>query len=174
VCSWANIWPGGTESIKRSPYIVHPNSFDNWERTAVEMMAINGMDPDRYELVPQTSNALMADIYRRADVAVFPNRCEAGTNMVMTEVMASGIPVIASYATRQREVLAPSHAYCLDQGDTLEDGWFEPSVDSIQHAIETAYNRRDFLCDIGLAGSRFIERFTWAKTAEALISACQH
>ena len=92
--------------------------------------------------------------------------------MVMTEAMASGIPVIGSYATGHLDVLSSSHAYCLEDGVTLRNGWFEPSVDGIQAALENAYHRREHLHLLGLAGARFVKRFTWAKTAAILIDAC--
>jgi glycosyltransferase involved in cell wall biosynthesis len=172
ICSWANEWRESLETVRLSRQIVLPTHFDDWRRTSVEMMAANGIAPNRYELLDHTDHSLMVKQYHRADVAVFPNRCEGGTNMVMTEAMASGIPVIGSYATGHLDVLSSSHAYCLEDGVTLRNGWFEPSVDGIQAALENAYHRREHLHLLGLAGARFVKRFTWAKTAAILIDAC--
>ena len=47
----------------------------------------------------------MPDVLRRADVALFPNRCEGGTNLVAMEAAAVGVPVVLSANTGHLDVI---------------------------------------------------------------------
>ena len=38
----------------------------------------------------------MASLLKQSDLAVFPNRCEGGTNLVAMEAIACGIPTVLS------------------------------------------------------------------------------
>ena len=42
------------------------------------------------------NSAQMASLLKQADLAVFPNRCEGGTNLVAMEAIACGIPTVLS------------------------------------------------------------------------------
>ena len=42
------------------------------------------------------NSAQMASLLKQADIAVFPNRCEGGTNLVAMEAIACGIPTVLS------------------------------------------------------------------------------
>jgi glycosyltransferase involved in cell wall biosynthesis len=48
----------------------------------------------------------------RADVAVFPNRCEGGMNLVAMEAIATGVSVILANGTGQADLI-----------DFLPPGW---------------------------------------------------
>ena len=50
--------------------------------------------------------AELRDALRRADVALFPNRCEGGNNLVAMESIASGVPVILSANTGHLDIIA--------------------------------------------------------------------
>ena len=41
----------------------------------------------------------MGAVMQEADVALFPNRCEGGNNLVALEAIASGVPTILSANT---------------------------------------------------------------------------
>ncbi len=69
-------------------HIGRPN-FHAWVERA-------GLKPHQFEYVEPRANWRMAEIYAGCDVAVFPNRCEGGTNFVAMECMACGVPTILS------------------------------------------------------------------------------
>jgi glycosyltransferase involved in cell wall biosynthesis len=48
------------------------------------------------------------------DVAVFPNRCEGGTNLVAMECMACGLPVILSRNTGHLDLIDGDNCFALD------------------------------------------------------------
>ena len=78
-----------------SPYISSApaggdaESISNW----LEEQGI----PSKNFVVPGILNAAqMSSLLKQADLAVFPNRCEGGTNLVAMEAIACGIPTVLS------------------------------------------------------------------------------
>ncbi len=123
----------------------------------------------------------MAEIYRQADVGLFPNRCEAGNNMVMCEFMACGKPVIASYETGHQDVLLHSQLN-LSSGVklTINDAagnatgvWVEPQLDEVLEKLELAYENRDLLSTMGFVARKWLSRFTWEQCAQKLLEALE-
>lgn len=74
-----------------------------------------GMDLDLSEFgdrvvdVGAVPNALMPQIYRECDVAVFPNRAEGGTNLVAMECIACGVPTFLSQDTGHMDLISRSY-----------------------------------------------------------------
>ncbi len=64
-----------------------------------------GLPPDSFIDLPFTHNLLMPWVLRECDMAVFPNRCEGGTNLVAMEAMACGVPTYVAYNTGQKDLV---------------------------------------------------------------------
>ena len=92
------------------------------------------------------------------DIGLFPNRSEGGTNLVMMEYMACGKPVIANYATGQKDVLSEDYAYLTST-----------SIDDIIDKLEYAYHHRDELKVKGIKAREAMIPFTWEKTAKEFL-----
>ncbi len=109
-----------------------------------------GLSADSFIDLPFTHNLLMPAVLRECDMAVFPNRCEGGTNLVAMEAMACGVPTYVSYNTGQKDlvdligcgsfrsqgVVKPSNSM-----KTVED-WGETEVDEVVQAMERTYTNR--------------------------------
>ena len=94
IAAWCNDSPS-VSSIAMSPYVSdapangEAESIGNW----LEAQGI----PRRNIVIPGILNsAQMASLLKQADIAVFPNRCEGGTNLVAMEAIACGIPTVLS------------------------------------------------------------------------------
>ena len=46
-------------------------------------------------------------LLKQADLAVFPNRCEGGTNLVAMEAIACGVPTVLSANSGHLDLLRP-------------------------------------------------------------------
>jgi len=97
------------------------------------------------------------------DIGLFPNRCEGGTNLVMMEYMACGKPVIANYATGQKDVLSNHYAY-LVEGKTDQE-----LIDECLESLENAYHNREVFPDMGVQARDAMLKFTWKKTADKIL-----
>ncbi len=143
------------------------------------LLAARGLDATRvigprFAPVPHDK---MAGIYQRADVGLFPNRCEAGNNMVMCEFMACGKPVIATWETGHRDVL-PASSLNLEFSTTLDvkgpNGqlnavWYEPDLDEVLNLLELAYDHRAQLPEWGAISRDKMRRLTWERCAQELL-----
>lgn len=155
--AWHNPWPQTMASMKDSWLIKHGED-------------LNGLPQDRVISLPAIPNEKLPAVYAQAHIGVFPNRCEAGTNMVMSEFMASGRPVIASMAHGHADVLDGSQ-YLLKTGSYDNAGWFNPEVSDIIAHLEHAYKNREQLAERGLQARKLVERFTWQHAAEKIFAA---
>ena len=129
--------------------------------------AANGIRPDQFLDLGVVPNALLAPILREADAAIFPNRCEGGTNLVAMEAMACGVPTILSANTGHLDLLRDGAALALTDQRPIPSapGWRESSIEEILAALETLYTDRAKARQVGTAGARLLSGLTWAKTA---------
>jgi glycosyltransferase involved in cell wall biosynthesis len=109
----------------------------------------------------------MARVIREADVALFPNRCEGGTNLVAMECLASGVPTIVSDNTGHKDLVATGAPYALTRqlpvaADGIgTEGWGEGDVEEIVEALEHVWADRADARRRGEAGAAAMTRFGW-------------
>ena len=177
VNAWFNHWPGSVGSMWNSPIIRLPAFAGTCEQIIQNVLATNGIDLSRVATLGRLSNAVMPAVYRETDIGLFPNRCEGGTNLVMTEYMACGKPVLAVDATGQHDVLSADHALLIGTGKEIPvkeptgeivASWSEPNLDEMIEKLEWAYHHRDEIKQLGLKGSQFAANLTWERTAKDL------
>src|SRR3546814_14756814 len=65
-----------------------------------------GISRDDVLMIPQVAHDRLGVLMREADVALFPNRAEGGTNLVAMEAMACGVPTILSANTGHPDIVA--------------------------------------------------------------------
>lgn len=121
-----------------SPFGFHGRDFDRTEYGAPPGSHIGkpnfaawlqkaGLKPHQYEIVPPLPNWRMPEVYGGVDVAVFPNRKEGGTNFVLMEAMACGVPCGITHGHGHTDLgLWPAEfqAVCFDyrnDGDLIEE-----------------------------------------------------
>lgn len=109
IAAWHNPWPQTMASMKSSWLIDHEKPFE-------------GLLESRVIKVPAIRNEQTPEVYRMAHVGLFPNRCEAGTNLVMSEFMACARPVIATYAHGHKDVLKQTSEKTWIDCPDCEDG----------------------------------------------------
>jgi len=176
---WYNLWPQSIQLMASSPHIKLPNCDTNsWERYMAAVYKTNDLQADRIKTYGLLPNYILRSIYGCTDVGIFPNRCEGGTNLVLMEYMACGKPVIASYSSGHRDVITQDNAMLLndlkniniyDQNKNLIAKWQEPSLDELVSIIEYAYHHREEIHHIGQKAGEDMKKFTWEKTARALL-----
>lgn len=121
-------------------------------------------------------NGDLSSIYGRCDVALFPNRLEAGTNLCLHENLASGVPCIALDAHGHEDLTGHADYPCTDLtlkeykrvADDRFGEYFEPCVDEIVSKLHYAYVKKQDLLKRRQVISEFGSRFTWDKSAKAM------
>ena len=94
ICCWS-VAEGFSQAFDDS---VHVDCVSDLESRAdvKKWIVQNGIPEDNFILVDHLSAAQIPSLIKQADVAVFPNRCEGGTNLVAMEALCCGLPVLLS------------------------------------------------------------------------------
>jgi len=165
--AWHNPWPATSRGVDAvghtAPLPLTKDGIPDVEGWAVA----NGIKPEQFYNLGFVPNASMPTILREADAAVFPNRCEGGTNLVAMETMACGVPTILSANTGHLDLLQDGAALALTDQRPIPalPGWRESNIEEIVAALETLYTDRTRAATIGAAGAKLLAGMTWTKTA---------
>jgi glycosyltransferase involved in cell wall biosynthesis len=122
-------------------------------------------------------NYVIGPILQDVDVAIFPNRCEGGTNLVAMECMACGVPVILSANTGHLDLIHPDRCLSLNAQSPVTppnsavgvDGWGESDVDEVVEALEAVYSDRKAAKGRAAAAVEFMRDWTWERQVERLV-----
>lgn len=178
-CVWGNPWHAGAsfKLLRHSPYFpampahAGPDGID-WSG----VFADAGLNFDQVQCHDTVEHWALPDIMREADVALFPNRCEGGTNMMAMQAMACGVPCILSANSGHLDIIAagaclPLRAQkpvAMDEPTVSTEGWGESDIDEILECLETVYRDRATAREIGAAGAELMSGLTWRKQIDEL------
>ena len=167
VTGWHSPWPACALTINGNPAVA-PVGLGGDGRCDMTAWAIaNGLSARQFIDVGSVPNHLMGRVLREMDVAVFPNRCEGGTNLVAMESMACGVPTIVSNNTGHLDLAATGAPYVLTRqapvpaGSARTEGWGESDVDEIVALLESAWTDSGEAARRGAAGARAMARWNW-------------
>jgi glycosyltransferase involved in cell wall biosynthesis len=168
--AWHNHWPETARSIDASRRAAPLPLRADGALDSAAWVAANGIKAEQFLDLGVVPNALMPAILREADAALFPNRCEGGTNLVAMEAMACGVPTILSANTGHLDLLKDGAALALADQRPIPavPGWCESNIEEILAALEALYTDRTRAAGIGTAGARLLSGLSWAKTAAEL------
>jgi glycosyltransferase involved in cell wall biosynthesis len=138
----------------------------------------------------------MAAALRDADVALFPNRCEGGTNLVAMEAAAAGVPLVVAATAGQIDLarfleatplangsrsLGPGFQGCValtslrpldPTGAAGRRGWAEVEVDDLVRALDAIYAAGQRGSGAALAAQSAAQRmqsgWTWEHAAQSI------
>ena len=141
-----------------------------------EWAGANGISPEHFHDCGLVPNHLMPKLFSQVDVAVFPNRCEGGTNLVAMEAMASGIPCVLSTNTGHLDLIDEGNCYpLLRQGEitpkagfTGTRDWGESDVAEVVEHFERIYTDRAEARRRGEQATKFMQDWSWEKRTRYL------
>lgn len=172
VAAWHNEWPESMAGIDRMGHVMGRPAVENGRLKSGEWLVHNGLLPGTFVEIGPMPNWAMAPLLRDADLGVFPNRCEGGTNLVAMEAMATGMPCILSANTGHLDLVRSEHCYPLLRQKSVVgcelfngyEGWGESDVDEMVELMELAYRQRDAARAKGLKAAEFMLReWTWER-----------
>ncbi len=176
---WHNLWPQSSDSLKLSPHVDGPPGIgpDGRQKIAA-WAAAHGLDQDAFRDLGLISNAGLAAILHQADAAVFPNRCEGGTNLVAMECLACGVPTVLSANTGHRDLIAGGDLCypLIHQGPVAgfrgnTEGWGETPVDELVDALEQIHVDRGMAAAKAARGADFMTGLSWRRQIDKLLAA---
>jgi len=177
VTAWQSPWPQVARTLDGSSLVAPIPTFDGGRIDVLGWVAVNGIDTWQVVDLGTIPNAQMATVMRETDVAVFPNRCEGGTNQVAVECMACGLPVILSQNTGHLNLIENDNCYPLQSQTPLEGmvagfravpGWGESRVDELEEMLERVFVDRMAARERGRRAAERLSEMTWARTARKM------
>ena len=158
LAAWYNPWPVLVAGIARSRRVQSSPVVDSRGRVHLsDWLRAQGLPDGAFRLVNPLPNRAMAGVLREADTALFPNRCEGGTNMVAMECLACGIPTILSTNTGHLDLVGEVPCYPLWRQGPVEpealgqgvEGWGESDTEEILDHLERIHADRVGAREVG-------------------------
>jgi glycosyltransferase involved in cell wall biosynthesis len=177
VTAWHSQWPGLAESIGESRHAPVPPDVDADGRLRMaDWVIANGVPPDSFVDLGLLRHAALPAVLAECDLAVFPNRCEGGTNLVAMEAMACGVPVILSANTGHLDLIRPGMCQVLETQRPVADpegcrtGWGESDVDELVARMEAVRAGPIHAREAANAAVRVMhEEWTWQRFTTRLL-----
>jgi glycosyltransferase involved in cell wall biosynthesis len=177
LANWYNAWPKITGTMALSPHEPSAPQLVEGRPDIAGWLHAQGLPGDSAVLLDDLPNMMMGSVLREADAALFPNRCEPGTNLVAMEAMACGVPTILSANTGHLDVIDESCLYPLREQRRVRDvpfhrsteGWGESSVDEAVEALERIYANRSEAAARALKAASWMRSFSWPHQIDCLI-----
>jgi glycosyltransferase involved in cell wall biosynthesis len=174
VASWNSPWSTQiAPSINHSKLTQPIQNSPDFASSVKGWVVQNGIDPDQFIDLGAVPNKFMPDVFREVDIAVFPNRCEGGTNLVAMEALSSGLTCIISSNTGHMDIIRNNNCLPLTMQrevppfeDTPTRDWGESDVDEIVALLEKAYTSRSCVDPLNARAS--VAEFTWARSIKTL------
>lgn len=144
VTAWRSLWERQiAQTVNESNVCEQLVPSEDMGRSINEWIIKNGVNLDQVICLESTPNRLMPEVFREVDLAVFPNRCEGGTNLVAMEALAYGLPCLISKNTGHLDIIIKDNCFPLtDQKPIHGEGksdWGESSVPEIVDLMEECY-----------------------------------
>ena len=178
LAAWHNSWPESMAEIATKDHVSGlPATSGDQQQAVTKWLLENGLPKESFLLLPETPNIYMAPIIREADVALFPNRGEGGTNLVAMETLASGIPVILAANSGQLDFADPDICRPLKKQGKVEatiampgvEGWGESDLEEVVEALEEAYSTPEEAKKRATRGVKRMQSFTWEKQIDRFL-----
>jgi tetratricopeptide (TPR) repeat protein/glycosyltransferase involved in cell wall biosynthesis len=175
--AWHNFWPNTMTGLEQAGHVQGLPQVDAKHRLKMtDWLVANDIPTDAFIDLGIVPNPLVGQILREADVALFPNRCEGGTNLAAMESLACGVPTILSANTGHLDLLG-DHCYALRSQNPVQGisayqgfaGWGESDIEEMLETLEAVYANRNAAQQRGAAAAQFMQDWTWERQMPRLL-----
>ncbi|AFY70653.1 glycosyl transferase family 9 [Thalassoporum mexicanum PCC 7367] len=180
ITAWHNHWPQFMRGLEATGNVVGLPEVGSDRRLNISAwLQANGLPAGSFLDMGIVPNYLMPRVVQEADAAIFPNRCEGGTNLVAMECLACGIPTVISANTGHLDIINQNHCYSLQSQRSIVnppdyirgiEGWGESEVDEAVAALEDIFNHRDRAQAKGQAAAGFMQQLTWSQQVNKMMT----
>lgn len=179
VTAWHNLWPQAAQGIVLGGLVDSaPQTGANGLLDINGWLAANGLPVGSFLDLGIVPNLFMPQVLREMDAAVFPNRCEGGTNLVAMECMACGLPVVLSANTGHLDIIRPDNCYPLQNQKPVPasigigtEGWGQSDPDELVDRLEEIYANRMQALRKGMAAANFMADLNWTNQLDKFLAA---
>ena len=178
VTCWQNLLMPQAAAFQLAGHCVDvPQAAPNYGLQMTPWLLQQGLPPGSFIDLPFTHNLLMPWVLRECDMAVFPNRCEGGTNLVAMESMACGLPTYVAYNTGQKDIVDLMGAEALRSQKSVKASpdmnsvadWGETDVDEVVAAFEKVYTSKTTASEKAARVAAGMKAWEWGPLNEKLL-----
>jgi tetratricopeptide (TPR) repeat protein/glycosyltransferase involved in cell wall biosynthesis len=178
--AWHNNWPQLIADLDLAGHVRGAPRAVDGALLVGDWLSSNGVPSEAHLDIGRVPNAMMGQVLREANVALFPNRCEGGTNLVAMECMACGIPTIVSDNSGHRDLVATGGAIPLGRQGPVRpptrffrsvEGWGESDVEEMVDALELVYADRVRAAAVAERGAAAMAQLAWPDQIARLLRA---
>lgn len=183
VTAWHNPWPEAAQSFSASPHVFAVPKVDATGKLDVTSWLIGeGLPDESFVDLGLLANGETPHLMWDMDLAIFPNRCEGGTNLVAMEAMACGVPSVVSRNTGHLDLFGEAATdgetcYGLDLQIPLGEvmnrpdliGWGESSIEELVQKMELAFSDHERRNLVAESGARFMSNWSWSEQVDRLV-----
>jgi len=174
VAAWNSPWSTQiAASVNQSAAARPIQEGGDFSASTAAWIADNGIDARQFMGLGAVPNRFMPEVFREVDVALFPNRCEGGTNLVAMEALAGGLTCIISKNTGHLDIIRAGNCLPLATQRPIKStanlparDWGESDVEEIVALLERAYTTPQLVKPEAARAS--VAGFTWAKAIKSL------
>lgn len=176
---WHNPWPDTMRTMGDSKY-AHNLELQSDQAGNISILGVDRklIDPKDQVSWFMSRNMDMPAFYQNADIALFPNRCEAGQSLPCVEALASGVPsiIVDNHGMRDLvDIVEETPCTFLEGGKKFnyrDVGTFvEPCISEVNSEIMRLYRENH-----GVASRMFLsdsmKPLSWDQTAKDVVAAC--
>jgi len=177
VTAWHTLWPKISDKFALIADVGAPPRRQDGTADIEAWAARMGIAPERLLDLGPVPNSEFPRILAEMDVAVFPNRCEGGTNLVAMECLAAGVPTILSANSGHLDLIERTKTFALTRQTPLTfeapdvvdaSGWRESDVEEIVELLERIYRERNAARQRALRAARSMASLSWERQIKAL------
>ncbi|SCA58181.1 conserved hypothetical protein [Candidatus Terasakiella magnetica] len=177
--NWVNFWPEVARGVNESCTLEVDLNPDLGPDYMTQWAVANGIPSEAFVDLGVMKRASLSQLFADVDVALFPNRCEGGTNLVCNETMFCRVPTILSANTGHLDMMPEDKDVCialkkqtaLDEQGGKRMGWMESDIEEMVEALEYAYQNREETQKMARRAASFVGRErTWQGFAKDCVA----
>jgi glycosyltransferase involved in cell wall biosynthesis len=178
VTCWQNLYTAHPLPFALAGYCAEtPKAAPDYGIEITPWLLDQGLPADSFIDLPFTHNLMMPWVLRECDVAIFPNRCEGGTNLVAMEAMACGVPTFVAYNTGQKDLVdligcgafrTQRDVKKADNMNSVMD-WGESDVDEIVDQLEQTYTKYKDALALAQKTAEAVKAWEWSPLNDKLL-----
>ena len=173
--AWHSPWPDRAQTFVENSEVSAPPLRPDGALDLAQWASRVGIDEHQFLDIGPRPNSELAAILADADVALFPNRAEGGTNLIAMECLASGIPTILSANTGHLDLIEKTQTFAAVRqrrvtavGFRSTAGWGESDIEELVELLEAIYNRPEDARSRAKRAAHAMSELSWERQIHKL------
>jgi glycosyltransferase involved in cell wall biosynthesis len=181
MCAWQSLGASDPAMFQAAGHIqTTPSAVAGSGLDIAGWLQQQGLLPHQFIALPFIHQIMMPSILRECAAAVFPNRCEGGTNLVAMEAIACGIPTYVAANTGQADLIEYCGALPLTHQKSCPVGleprstttqWGESDVEEIVAGLTEIYQNAQTVRQHAALAAKKISTWNWDTQNQKLFDA---